>query len=110
MRKFSLILLATLSFSVGFSQDFENSKFKIKNIGTYANTKYSDYGPVITADESVLYFTSKRPLSEKGKKKEKEEYENIYMIKKKGRSFRMSSIMPAPINTEFQNNSIILIE
>ena len=108
MKRVLLILLAFTYFIADIcAQDFENDKFRIKNIGTYANTKYSDYGPVITADESVLYFTSKRPLSEKGKKREKEEYENIYRIEKKGRSFKTSTIMPFPINKGNKNNSIL---
>ncbi|MCS7004881.1 MAG: OmpA family protein [Cytophagales bacterium] len=33
----------------------------IDNLGTNINTKYPEYVPVITTDESVMYFTSKRP-------------------------------------------------
>ncbi len=41
---------------------FENKvKFEITNLGDSINSKYRDHSPVISADESVLIFTSKRP-------------------------------------------------
>lgn len=110
MKKIIISFLSFLSFLttfIGFSQDFENSKFRIKNLTTATNSKYTDYCPVITADESIIYFTSDRPLSEKGKQKERPEFENIYMSVKKGRSFKPATILPAPVNIEFNNNSII---
>src|SRR5690606_8377801 len=39
----------------------------IKNIGKEINSSFPDYVPVITPDESTLYFTSKRPNSTGGK-------------------------------------------
>ena len=35
----------------------------IKNLGPAINTKYPEYVPLISADESVIYFTSRRPGS-----------------------------------------------
>jgi len=40
---------------------------RIENIGTLINTEYSEYVPVISADESVLIFTSRRKGSTGGK-------------------------------------------
>jgi len=37
---------------------------KVVNIGETVNSVYDDYAPIITADESEMYFTSKRPLAE----------------------------------------------
>ncbi len=37
---------------------------KVIDLGEVVNGVYDDYAPVITADESQLYFTSKRPLKE----------------------------------------------
>ncbi len=34
---------------------------KIKNIGETINTRYHEYSPVISVDENVMYFTSRRP-------------------------------------------------
>lgn len=41
----------------------EPVKAVIKNLGPDINTKYPEYVPLIPADESVLYFTSRRPGS-----------------------------------------------
>lgn len=39
----------------------------VKNMGSNLNSKYSDYGMVITSDSSKLYFTSRRSNSIDGK-------------------------------------------
>lgn len=36
-------------------------KFEITNLGDSINSKYQDHSPVISADESILIFTSRRP-------------------------------------------------
>lgn len=38
----------------------------IKNLGANINSKYPEYGPVLSYDEKVLYFTSCRPDSKGG--------------------------------------------
>ncbi len=41
---------------------FENKiKFEITNLGDSVNSEFQDHSPVISADESVLIFTSRRP-------------------------------------------------
>lgn len=35
----------------------------IDNLGETLNSNYPDYGPVVNADESVLFFTSRRPTT-----------------------------------------------
>ncbi|GAA4376339.1 OmpA family protein [Hymenobacter koreensis] len=40
----------------------------IDNVGPNVNSSSADYGPVITADESVMLFTSRRPGSTGGEK------------------------------------------
>jgi hypothetical protein len=37
---------------------------KVINLGEVVNSAYDDYAPVITADETELFFTSKRPMIE----------------------------------------------
>ncbi len=34
---------------------------EIKNLGKQVNSPYPEYAPIITADESVIYFTARRP-------------------------------------------------
>lgn len=43
------------------------------------NSAFSDYSPVITADGSQLFFTSRRPLTDKEKARNKEGREMIYV-------------------------------
>ena len=49
--------------------DLEKKKARvwIDNLGDAVNTKYYEYAPVISADESVLMFTSRRPDTDGGK-------------------------------------------
>lgn len=43
------------------------------------NSSFSDYSPVITADGSQLFFTSRRPVTDKEKARNKEGREMIYV-------------------------------
>jgi outer membrane protein OmpA-like peptidoglycan-associated protein/tetratricopeptide (TPR) repeat protein len=54
---------------------------KIENIGPKINSPYPDYVPVISADEQVLIFTSRRPNTTGGKRDEysNQFYEDIYI-------------------------------
>jgi outer membrane protein OmpA-like peptidoglycan-associated protein/tetratricopeptide (TPR) repeat protein len=55
----------------------------IDNLGGVINTKYGEYAPVISADESTLIFTSRRPESTGGKQTENGKYfEDIYISNK----------------------------
>lgn len=40
----------------------DSAHVRIENVGEAINSKYSDVAPIISADGSVLYFTSNRPL------------------------------------------------
>jgi outer membrane protein OmpA-like peptidoglycan-associated protein len=58
------------------------SRARIRNLGKNVNSAYPDYAPVVTADESRLLFTSKRPGSTGGRKDENGYYyEDIYQSK-----------------------------
>ncbi|HEY4799988.1 MAG TPA: hypothetical protein VII99_12985, partial [Bacteroidia bacterium] len=39
----------------------------LKNLGPAINTKYPEYSPVVSADESMLLFTSRRPKNDSDK-------------------------------------------
>lgn len=74
----------------------------IKNLGADINSPYADYSPVLSADEAVLLFTSRRPENIGGLKDEDGKYfEDIYMA---SRSEDEAGWLPAknvsaPINT-----------
>ena len=74
----------------------------IDNVGAEINTQYSDYAPVISADESVMLFTSRRPTTTGGKMDPSinEYFEDIYMSTKQGDKWTTAVNMGAPINTE----------
>ena len=56
----------------------------IDNLGENVNTEFNEYGAVISADESVLLFTARRPNSTGGKidPSLNEHFEDIYMSEK----------------------------
>jgi len=58
--------------------------FKIENIGDVINTEYRDHVPVISADETSLIFTSRRPNTVGGKlyKGDGMYFEDVYESKK----------------------------
>ena len=56
----------------------------VTNLGDSVNSPYPDYGPVISADESMLIFTSRKPGSTGGDKTpDNQFYEDIYICYKK---------------------------
>lgn len=60
------------------------SKVLITNLGDTVNSQYPDYSPVISADESVLAFTSRRETSTGGLRTVSNEYfEDIFISHKK---------------------------
>lgn len=74
----------------------------IDNVGAEINTQYSDYAPVISADESVMLFTSRRPTTTGGKMDPEinEYFEDIYMSTKDGDKWTTAVNMGSPINTD----------
>ncbi len=75
---------------------------KIENAGPAINTIYPEYGPEISADESVLIFTSRR-LSTKGGGIDGSVgmyFEDIYISYKKDGKWTEAQNIGSPINTE----------
>lgn len=80
---------------------------KIENMGTVINTKYPEYAPIVSADESTLIFTSRREGSTGGFMDEKGEfYEDIYISEKQGKSWSAPRNISAAINTSTHDASI----
>lgn len=61
------------------AQQKDSVKVEIKNLGTQVNSSFADYAPLISADGTVMVFTSRRPIIEKDIIKDKEGKENIYI-------------------------------
>ena len=73
----------------------------IDNIGNTINSPYNDYTPVISADESIMMFTSRRPGTTGNGVDEglNEPFEDIYVSFKKGKSWTTAVNLGEPVNT-----------
>ena len=67
---------------------------KISNIGSTINSIYPDYAPVISNDEKILFFTSRRASTTGGKRDpiDNKYYEDIFMVTKKDTTWQLSII------------------
>lgn len=57
----------------------DSLRIEIQRLPESVNSPYNDYAPVVTADGSEMYFTSRRPVTEKEIKKGMESREMIYV-------------------------------
>jgi outer membrane protein OmpA-like peptidoglycan-associated protein/tetratricopeptide (TPR) repeat protein len=77
-------------------------RVKIENLGKKVNTEFHEYKPYITADESMLFFTSRRPNATT---KEKDPvfndfYEDIYYsVKQENGEWSQAKNIGEPVNT-----------
>ena len=84
-----------------FSKDVK--RVFIDNLGAKINSKFSDFAPVISADESLLFFTSRRTNSTGGKLDINQEYyEDIYFstTSSKKKKWTYAKNIGPPINTK----------
>jgi len=85
----------------------KKTKVFIDNLGSSINTIYPDYTPVISADEEILFFTSRRPSTTGGKRDpiDNKYYEDIFMATKSGSDWKLSQ-PEKPLNSKFHDASI----
>ncbi|MEO8761717.1 MAG: hypothetical protein ABI388_09775 [Bacteroidia bacterium] len=84
-------------------------KAVIKNLGDHINTKYPEYVPLISADESVLYFTSRRPGSTGNIIDAWENYyEDVYVSYYKNGEWTNPENVGSPINTKTHDACVAL--
>ena len=75
----------------------------IDNLGDQINTEYNEYGAVISADESVIVYTSRRPGSTGGKIDPglNEHFEDIYIAyKDENGKWKESQNVGKPVNSD----------
>ncbi len=77
---------------------------EVINIGETVNSEYSDHSPSIVCDGTVLYFTSKRPSSMC-----KYGCEKIYVTRKTENGWSSPEMLPHPINTSDNNESVVSV-
>jgi outer membrane protein OmpA-like peptidoglycan-associated protein len=92
-------------------REHDTIKAKLLNQGAELNSPFPDYGPVINADGTVIYYTSRRPVTEKEKKKNRISTENIYYasLDTKTKKWNPAVILPEPVNVPGRFNSIIAL-
>ncbi len=72
----------------------------IDNVGASINTQYREYGPIISADESEMIFTSRRPNTTGGKLADDGLYfEDLYISLFRNGQWLPATNMGDPINT-----------
>jgi outer membrane protein OmpA-like peptidoglycan-associated protein len=91
--------------SIGQERVKKPVRVKIENLGPEINSPYTDYGPVISADEDVLMFTSRRPGTTSGPEGDKDEYideywEDIYQSFSFGNKWTKAKNIGPPVNTD----------
>lgn len=75
-------------------------KVKIRNLGAEVNSPYPDYSPVLSADQSTLFFTSRRPETTGGMQDDAGNYmEDIYMSEKTKTGWSKAKNIGPPVNT-----------
>jgi len=77
----------------------------MENMGVTINTTYNEHSPLITADESVLVFTSTR---ENNKKPDEDGQfdEDIYVSQVQGKQWTFPNTIGEPINTQFNDATV----
>ncbi|MFH1004928.1 MAG: tetratricopeptide repeat protein [Bacteroidota bacterium] len=78
---------------------------KVTSIGVQVNSEYDDKGPVLSSDEKFLYFTSRRPSTDKAKTDKEGDvgfFDDVYetLWDEETKSWTASELMRGPINTE----------
>jgi outer membrane protein OmpA-like peptidoglycan-associated protein/Tol biopolymer transport system component len=83
---------------------------QIENLGSGINGPYTDYSPVISADESVLMFTSRRNNTTGGKVDPNydEFYEDIFVSNRFNNTWTIPENLGPPVNTPGHDATINL--
>ena len=83
---------------------------RIQNMGSVINSPFPDYVPLISADESVLIFTSRRKGTNGGQKDPQDGlfFEDIYMSLREEGVWTAPSPLPKPINSPSHDACIAL--
>lgn len=81
---------------------------EITNVGPNVNSKYPEYAPVISADETVMMFTTRRPDNLGGAAPDNLPYEDVYITRRQDTTWSLAKNMLAPINTPFHDASVAL--
>ena len=82
-------------------------KLRIENMGVEVNSVFSDYAPVVSADQSRMFFTSRRLENTGGNKaNDNEFYEDIYVTERRDGVWSKAQNAGPTINTNLHEASI----
>ncbi|MBI2281138.1 MAG: OmpA family protein [Bacteroidetes bacterium] len=81
---------------------------KIESLEGTINTNYEEYVPIITADESEIFFTSRRPNTTGGLMDNGlgDYYEDIYYSKKENGKWTSAVNLGMPVNSQFHDATV----
>ena len=84
------------------------SRVFIDNLGPVVNSTYREYSPLINADESVLFFTSRRDNTNGGQKDPTDNnyFEDIYISEKVNGEWTTPENPPSPLNSKEHDATI----
>jgi outer membrane protein OmpA-like peptidoglycan-associated protein len=82
----------------------------IDNMGKNVNTEYPEYGMIMNADATEIYFTSRRPTTTGGLKDEylDEYFEDIYYSKRVNGEWTLSQNLGEPVNSKGHDATVAL--
>ncbi|MCS7029308.1 MAG: OmpA family protein [Bacteroidia bacterium] len=82
--------------------------YKITNLGEKINTKYADYVPVVSSDQNIIFFTSRREGNVGGPRGEDQiPAEDVFVAVKNGSEWeRAKNVVIPKINTQL-NESVV---
>lgn len=82
-------------------------RMKIQNLGNVVNSSYADYSPVLSADQSAIFFTSRRPKGTGTQKDDEGNYmEDIYMSNKTETGWSTVENIGTPVNTDWHEATV----
>lgn len=86
-------------------------RIEIERLSRSVNSEFNDYAPVVTADGSTMFFTSRRPLLPKELKRNIEARENIYRsdLNEDSGNWNEATALPENVNDPLRYNSNIAI-
>ncbi|MEK6616777.1 MAG: OmpA family protein [Bacteroidota bacterium] len=83
----------------------------IDNVGGEINSSFPDYGPVISADESIMMFTSRRNNTSGGGVDPNDQvyYEDIYISTREDGKWMPARNMGKPVNTDNRHDATVAL-
>ena len=75
-------------------------RVRVENVGVNVNSAYADYGPLVSADESVIIFTSRRPSSTNKDLIGGKFNEDVFMSKKDINGYWTKAVALEEVNTK----------